>query len=325
MAIIEAVPDVSAQVFVNGTPVPEFDNDDDNNDNDNTANSVTKYVEVTTGESFSVQCLLKPTFLPRHDFCVTLNVDGKYGDSMVYRAVRFVQPSGRRFTFEGKRESTGAGQFLRRFIFSGVTTNDSRLVAVSDDLKKTLKEVGTIYVKFVWVTIQGASANQKNQARTFTNLGTIPEKALKGRALSTQTEYGPQEAVHPFTVLTTKKLYDGKPFAEFNFKYRSRKDLKALLIIPRSPSPVPLEDRDIDSLNAEEMRELLRRQKERQKADDNHKIESVAVKKEHNTTRNRLLTDPGSEDDEILFVSSSKRRKLASTVDANGVETIDLI
>jgi hypothetical protein len=46
------------------------------------------------------------------------------------------------------------------------------------------------------------------------------------------------------------------PFAE---------NLKALLIIPRSPSPVPLEDRDVDSLNASEMRELLKRQKVRRR------------------------------------------------------------
>ncbi len=33
------------------------------------------------------------------------------------------------------------------------------------------------------------------------------------------------------------------------------------MILPRTPSPVPLEERDVDELNPEEMRELLRRQK----------------------------------------------------------------
>lgn len=39
--------------------------------------------------------------------------------------------------------------------------------------------------------------------------------------------------------------------------------LQSLLLIPRSPSPVPLEERDVDTLSAEEMRELLRRQRVR--------------------------------------------------------------
>lgn len=33
------------------------------------------------------------------------------------------------------------------------------------------------------------------------------------------------------------------------------------MIIPRSPSPVPLEERDPNSLTAEEARELVRRQR----------------------------------------------------------------
>jgi hypothetical protein len=38
-------------------------------------------------------------------------------------------------------------------------------------------------------------------------------------------------------------------------------DLQALCLIPRSPSPIPLEDRPEESLNREELLELLRRQK----------------------------------------------------------------
>lgn len=91
-----------------------------------------------------------------------------------------------------------------------------------DNLKRAVTQIGTICVRFVWVTIQGTSANQHSQANAFTKLGAIPEKALKGRAVSNQTECGPREAVQPFTALATNQLYGGKPFAEFHFKYRSR-------------------------------------------------------------------------------------------------------
>lgn len=36
------------------------------------------------------------------------------------------------------------------------------------------------------------------------------------------------------------------------------------MVIPRSPSPIPLEERDINGLSSEEMRELLQRQRVRE-------------------------------------------------------------
>jgi hypothetical protein len=37
--------------------------------------------------------------------------------------------------------------------------------------------------------------------------------------------------------------------------------LRAMYIVPRTPSPVPLEERNVEDLTLEEMRELLRRQR----------------------------------------------------------------
>lgn len=52
-----------------------------------------------------------------------------------------------------------------------------------------------------------------------------------------------------------------KPFAGLNFRYRPYSGLQALGLIPRTPEPVPLEERPIESLTSEEMRILLRRQR----------------------------------------------------------------
>lgn len=56
---------------------------------------------------------------------------------------------------------------------------------------------------------------------------------------------------------------DGKrhPFAIFTFRYRSKKALQAEYIVPKSPTPVPLEDRPIEELTPDELRELVRRQR----------------------------------------------------------------
>ncbi|KAF1970558.1 hypothetical protein BU23DRAFT_570717 [Bimuria novae-zelandiae CBS 107.79] len=134
----------------------------------------------------------------------------------------------------------------------------------------------------------------------------MPEKALKGRALSKQTEFGRQETIQPFTTMKVTELYGGKPFVEISFK---------------SPSPVPLEDRDVDSLNPQEMRELLRLQKERERA-------AKKVKRElgHRLTRSIVADGDADDDDEVSFAASgpSKRAKLPATVNDQGVETIHL-
>jgi len=78
---------------------------------------------------------------------------------------------------------------------------------------------------------------------------------------------------------------------------RRPRRLKALLIIPRSPSPVPLEEREINTLNPEEMRELLKRQKvyrentrrriwtyrNQQRADQARKVKVEGIKREYMT------------------------------------------
>lgn len=97
--------------------------------------------------------------------------------------------------------------------------------------------------------------------------------------------------------------------------------LQSLLIIPRSPSPVPLEERDVETLTPEEMRELLRRQRERDAASQNVKRER-GVKRER--TRERSSTAGEVVDDDELSFVSAKRRRHPVTLDEDGVETIDL-
>lgn len=46
--------------------------------------------------------------------------------------------------------------------------------------------------------------------------------------------------------------------AEFNLKYRTKRALQSLMIIERSPSPVPLAERPIEELTREELMELER-------------------------------------------------------------------
>jgi hypothetical protein len=54
-----------------------------------------------------------------------------------------------------------------------------------------------------------------------------------------------------------------KQSSESNHADNTTEALKSLLIIDRTPEPVPLEERPIEELSREEMQELLRRQRVR--------------------------------------------------------------
>lgn len=105
------------------------------------------------------------------------------------------------------------------------------------------------------------------------------------------------------------------PFATFTFKYRSRKDLQIEGIIPRSPSPVPLEDRNRDTLTAEEARELVKIQ--RQKL-----LDQARVKKEKREREDDEEGEDADDDGDVTVTGErSKRPRLSND---SGIQVIDL-
>ena len=185
-----------------------------------------------------------------------------------------------------------------------------------------------------------------------TSNDSIPEKCLKGRAISNRALYVQPHTAVSNLPLTPIRLGDPEPYsapnltsivdyhqgmtpaATYVFKYRSKswfiqavvlmvceadiilaEDLQIEGLIPRSPSPVPLEDRDPDSLTLEESRELVRRLQAREAQN------SVKVKKEKRAHA-ELSDDEDEEDDEVAVTEARSKRARLST--DSGVEIIDL-
>jgi hypothetical protein len=109
------------------------------------------------------------------------------------------------------------------------------------------------------------------------------------------------------------------------------------MIIPRSPSPVPLLERNVDTLSLEETRELLRKRVSQGQMKEHDCLLTLSqqredaaafpVKKEPKIKQERepehRATTSG-EDDEICFVSSKRRKLPSSTINEDGIETFDL-
>ncbi|TIA57957.1 hypothetical protein D6C76_10674 [Aureobasidium pullulans] len=98
--------------------------------------------------------------------------------------------------------------------------------------------------------------------------------------------------INPSDAFKTRTRRIGEAFAVFTFRYRSRRDLQTMYLIPRSASPVSLEDRPEESLNRDE---LLRRHKARQD-------EQAAIKKKLKRER----TEDNDSDDDLMMISSNR-------------------
>lgn len=102
----------------------------------------------------------------------------------------------------------------------------------------------------------------------------------------TNGRLGEKKKIEPISVYSGTEI-DSRPIATFIFKYRSKQALQQLHIIPTTPEPTPLEERDVETLTVEELRELVRRQKA---AGTASKMENSGgdrkVKRERDTTTN---------------------------------------
>ncbi|KAG9190579.1 hypothetical protein G6011_08667 [Alternaria panax] len=328
MAITADYPGIRIEVRVEGVALQEYDDDEEQP----SGTTITKYIEATSGVTFDMRFGITPKW-PGSSIMFYTHLDGRYvrghfAQQQSYRGSSSVQ------IIEASTYTKDGQWFKARFAFSalniGISTkhrptarsdpiaDDSDIRNVGDQLMRDMKEMGEIKVKVFFVkNVRDSSTNALSETRTL-DVSNIPEKALKGRALSHQAtlcapEASPQSSILSFDHLDT----NCQPFITFKFKYRSRAALQSLLIIPREPSPAPLEDRDFDTLTLEEARELIRRQREREDAAPNIKREGT--KRERSST----AVSEDQDNDDVSFVSA-KRRRIPVTLNENGIEIIDL-
>ncbi|TIA68228.1 hypothetical protein D6C76_08261 [Aureobasidium pullulans] len=311
MAIIPDVPYVSVDIVVDGRALPEYLDEDDHESL--SSNSTIKYVECVSGSKFGIRVDLngmEPWDLDGGNaVLVYYYLDGNWVDSTVIRfpLTRHHPQS----LLRAARYREGGTWKQRDFIFADLKTSEN---VISKPSKRDLKHLGTITAKLYHVQILETGKEVYHDTEKL-NIGheNVPEKHLKGQAMSHQTKLGEAVPIGHVSSISTRKM--GDAFAVFKFRYRSHRDLQNLCLIPRSPSPIPLEDRPEESLSREELIELLRRQKARQE-------EQAAIKKELKRER----TEDDDSDDDLMIISSRRHAKSfkSSTNVDTGIETIDL-
>ncbi|KAK6433586.1 hypothetical protein LTR95_010239 [Oleoguttula sp. CCFEE 5521] len=213
---------------------------------------------------------------------------------------------------------TAAATTIRPFVFAEHKNTDA---LAKPEMLKAFGEIGEIKVKIMRCT---TTRSQKLDSKsTFVSAaeGGVPEKALKGRAVTTHTKLGaakpsstrPVHCEHPW----------GKgPIGVYIFKYRTHKGLQQEGVIERSPSPVPLEERDAETLTQAELREVVRRLQADKESAARIKKEGQRPKKR---TRSETLavSTPGLNDDDITVASESSDRKKAKIAESEVIDICD--
>ncbi|KAK6433084.1 hypothetical protein LTR95_010740 [Oleoguttula sp. CCFEE 5521] len=167
---------------------------------------------------------------------------------------------------------------------------------------KTFKDLGEIYVR-LRRCVTTENADQSNMKSNFVSAveGGIPEKALKGRAVTSHAKFGAAKP-HTTTWVTATYPFGLEHAAVYIFKYRTHEDLQKEGIIERSPSLPPLEDRDPETLTREEALELLRRSRAEEERQVAIKVEGSRRKRARSSTSTATISSepntPGDDEDD---------------------------
>ncbi|KAK4546707.1 hypothetical protein LTR36_001925 [Oleoguttula mirabilis] len=308
---IEELEDLKVTLRVNDTDLNEYG---DESDEAHSTTPARTFVEAEAGASFAIVANFGLGFRynnGRDSIVCHVYMDGKYATGRVWAPSH--GHADVTHDVNGVLSCTRGVWSLQRFTFSDLQTDDT---AGKVDFKERFKHLGTIRATFTRCTETGKGTYDGGHDFSAAGEQGVHEKCLKGRAISKQATLGKAEVSACTGWVSTQYPYGKDPFASFTFKYRSKTDLQIEGIIPRSPSPVPLEDRNPDDLSAEEARELVRRHRAREAA---VKTEVKKEKRAHSQ-----VIDDDDEDDDVTIASENRSRKRHRASRDSGVEIIDL-
>ncbi|KAK0254485.1 hypothetical protein LTR91_014937 [Friedmanniomyces endolithicus] len=303
------LPGVQVKLRVNGADLHEYA---DNRDGLYTPKISRQYVEAVSGAEFEICCAVEYGAIVSHTqsdvVACHVFLDGKWAVARVMDPSNLARAHGKaengtgEYSIIGRVENVG-GHYYRR-PFDESSANDIKPESVAS--------LGELKVQLIWMRRAGAPTIPSGQSDFIPAAGEIlPEKCLKGRAISRMATLGEAKACGAHAAQDATYPYGEEPFATFIFKYRSKRDLQIEGVIARTPSPSLLEDRDPGSLTAEEARGLVRRMRAQQD-------KQVRVKREK---RSRSVTH---DSDTATVASEKRRRKRARASHDSRIDVIDL-
>ncbi|KAK0937568.1 hypothetical protein LTR29_010901 [Friedmanniomyces endolithicus] len=283
MVAVDLLPGIDISITVAGQALLEHE-DHDEEQQDRTT---TRYVEAVSGQIFEVRITAQKGFRSGGDMLsFRIHVDGSKAINIP--ALRNSACSFNSYVHisQGCRQNRSE---VRRYCFATLeTASDGRTLATeSPQLNNLGSIVVTVHQKYATGVCEPGHGSKKPST-----IGIVAEKALKGKALSHSVDFTAPVACK-FGESVTAKAVPGlpDPYATIVFRYRSLEMLKSMSIIPRTPTPPPLEEREYETSNRDDFLELQRQLREMK---ERHGAPSVKVKRERtdDNPRRRKVARP---------------------------------
>ncbi|CAK4033344.1 Hypothetical predicted protein [Lecanosticta acicola] len=285
MAIVKSLPGFEVAIVVDGKPLAEH-MDKDAPDEERKA---IRYIEAVSDKVFEVHIAAKKGIEIKGD-AVTAEIymDGQYADGpMIEKGANCFSDD-----IAISRGWDISATEVRKYCFAAIDTADDKR-AFHGEAEK-LKDLGSIRVELEYVEIISETSTWEEDPK---EIGIISEKALavQGRSISHAVGMQPAVKVQPFVRWDTRTIDpSGKDNGVITFRYASKASLQYSGIIPRTPSPPPLEDKE--ELTPEEVKQLQAELKARKRKESR----LAEIKKEHIAKR-RKVAEPKAGDTQYVL------------------------
>lgn len=174
-------------IEVGGEPASEFEDDEEEAADSDTV--VTKYIEAVSGANFGIVCQVLPGYDFEADYLsFAIFLDGNRTSSV--NAIKSKYDSERGMLAVRRHVSVGQGESGERFAFrfANLESRETLPDECVEDMRTKFKALGMISVQVWRKKIVGYQDSHSHDATLNNGItDSVPEKALKGRALSLAT------------------------------------------------------------------------------------------------------------------------------------------
>lgn len=173
------------KVEVNGVALEEYDDED--TEQANTTTSLTKYIEAASGSNFSLKLTVQTGWKMQADFIAWyVDLDGKESGGGLVKSETYDGSRSCTSVLYGIASGAGGDWTERKFRFADIVIGEMLDDLNPEELKQQYEALGNISVT-IW-RMKLREVKDHSEATRRDSLGIVPEKALKGQALSLSTE-----------------------------------------------------------------------------------------------------------------------------------------
>ncbi|KAK4496756.1 hypothetical protein PRZ48_012739 [Zasmidium cellare] len=306
MAILKSLPGVEVTVEVDGEPLDEYEDKTSTDDFD----TVTRYIEAPNDRDFEIIIVTSAGATRGAGLEYQIIVDGNVSEELVtthdqcfnrdphtWVSVGWPISSSSYRTYKFNRFSTCESLDHPKLCDWASLTWILQVESATKHQPHDINKLGCIEVHVYHLLSSTRSGGELEFEDVPSDVADLSEQSTKGKSLTHTIAFGETVDKGGGSYAVETEYMSDDPIASFKFFYRSREALKAELIIPRTPSPPPLEERGIETLGQNDIADLqkqLKAAKEKMEA-----MAKIKNEEQSDSPRPRKVARPSAEQEVI--------------------------